>query len=242
MNPNNSSAQFQHFGRSDAARAAGVATQLAGSFNEDGGSFSMEHLAKGQVVSAGELHPEGGYMVSHAGTEKVTGIPVGADEVAKHVAAHGVTDKDVYEGGWGNEGKMYLDRSQRHAPTPEGLVAAKASGHQSGQIAAYGLGGTPGMEHAPEWGQDVRLHTENFGKNDVDPAHRPSGNPGVLGRNEYAHPQGDITGPGVSGTHRGEPVTLNTVLDTINGNRAQRERDTQRAARRPAKKTFQQKG
>jgi hypothetical protein len=184
-------------------------------------------------------------MVSHPGTEKVTGLPVPAAAVAQHVAAQGVTDPHEYEGGWEKNSQMYLDRSRWHAPTQAGLVAAKALGHESGQIAAYGLGGTPGMEHASEWGGDVRLHTEDFGKNDVDPNHRPSGNPGVLGRNEYAHPQGDITGPGVSGLHNGQPVTMNHLLDTINGNRAQRERDTQRSARQaasnPSKKTFQKK-
>lgn len=228
MNRNNSGAQFAHFTGAQAKAARGAAPALAEAFNGGGGSFSMEHLAKGQVVSAGDLHPEGGYMVSHPGTEKVTPMPTTADAVAQHVAAHGVAAPDVYEGGWENEGKMYLDRSQRFAPTSHGLEDAKTLGRSSGQIAAYALGGTGGMEHAPEWGQEVRLHTETFGKNDVDPNFRPTGRPGVLSRNEYAHPQGDIVGPGVSGVHNGKPVTLNNLLDTINENRAMRIRETQK--------------
>jgi hypothetical protein len=188
----------------------------------------MQHLAKGQVVSAGELHPDGGYMVGQAGTEKTADAPVKTSEIASHLAEHGTTEPEVYEGGWKNGDKVYLDKSRRFPPSEKGLTDAKAEGRASGQIAAYALGGTKGVEYAPEWGQDVRLHTEDFGKNDVDPNHRPTGNPGVLSRNEYAHPQGDAKGPGISGTHNGQPVTMNHMLDTINENRAQKIRDSKK--------------
>lgn len=226
-NPNLSVVQFG--GATIAGRRAGAALgQVAAAYNEDGGSFSMKHLAKGQVVSAGDLHPNGGYMVGVAGTEKTTGVPVKTSEIAQHLAEHGSTEADVYEGGWKQGDKIYLDKSRRFPPSEKGLSEAKAVGRAGDQIAAYALGGTKGIEHNPEWGGDVRLHTEDFGANDVDPNHRPTGNPGVLSRNEYSHPQGDITGPGVSGMHNGQPVTMNHILDTINENRAQKSRDSKK--------------
>lgn len=216
-NPNLSSGQF--------GGATPVLGKVTAAYNEDGGSFSMPHLAKGKMVSAGDLHPDGGYMVGIAGTESAVPHPAKVSDVAEHLGKHGSNEPEMYEGGWKNGDTVYLDKSRRFPPTQKGLVGAKSLGRASGQIAAYALGGTKGMDHAPEWGQDVRLNTEDFGKNDVDPNHRPSGHPGILSRNEFAHPQGDIVGPGVSGTHKGKPVTMNTLLDTINENRAQKIRD-----------------
>jgi hypothetical protein len=82
-------------------------TFLSAVVHDGGASYSF---------NTGELNPKRGYFVSIAGVEKI--LP-GTENLRKEAAAY-IRDNSellykeaVYLGGWTNEGKIYLDCSER---------------------------------------------------------------------------------------------------------------------------------
>lgn len=101
-----------------------LAQQLA-----DEGGFS---------VSEAGTKPHSGYMVSRAGTERVVpGLAQPEDIAAFHQAnVDRLSHPGYYMGGWQDEGKSYLDVSQRF-PTAESSQVQGAVHHQ---LATFDVG------------------------------------------------------------------------------------------------------
>ena len=194
-----------------------------------------EHIAKeggGSVGFFSRKPVEGhGFMTAIAGHEQEQSKPVSAQDVANYRrsksevaaghpnAAHGV---------WGTTQDISVQtKSPREATElgkPVGAQAAYAL--PQSRMSARG-------HNASIAGKEVLFHTEDLGKNDVDPRYRPGaldmpGGAGSFTRNQYENKDWQRKGGRTRNMETGklESVSYGDVLRKINENRAMKVRES----------------
>jgi hypothetical protein len=171
-----------------------------------------------------------GFMTAFDGAEKPTPLPIKAADIADYRQAHhelASSHAGAIHGIWKNpktEGMADQDLSVK-LDSPK---ATQEMGVAEKQKASYGQPHTRVSSRGHNMGKeggDILLHTADLGKNDVDPRYQPGaldmrGGKGSFTRNQYVNKDMKKTG----GTLKGEPVSYESVLRTINENRVARMR------------------
>jgi hypothetical protein len=169
-----------------------------------------------------------GFMTAFAGAEKPTALPIKAEDIANYRQAHhqlASSHEGAVHGVWKNPATPEVadqDLSVQ-VKTPK---EAQEMGVKEQQKASYGMPKTrvSARGHNMGGGGDVLLHTADLGKNDVDPRYRPGAldtpGQGSFTRNQYQNKDWNKK----AGMLKGEPVTYEHILRTINENRVNRMR------------------
>lgn len=160
-----------------------------------------------------------GVMVSQAGSEEKSPLPLSDYEAKSYLKRHEVqaTGRD-YHGGWSYDGHAYQDISRKYGTIGE----ARTAGEREKQIAGYVLPNTdPNRPEAHEIFFDRRLPGV-----ESDPEWR--GTSISSGRGERLNPEpSDEDRESLANVNRGatlggKPVTLNEVMGTISEGRRKR--------------------
>ena len=194
-----------------------------------------EHIAKeggGSVGFFSRKPVEGqGFMTAVAGHERDTEHPISASDIASYrqskseIAAQ---HPNSAHGAWGTVQDVSVQTKSPREATELGKPVGEQAAYALPQSRMSARG-----HHASIAGKEVLFHTEDLGKNDVDPRYRPGaldmpGGAGSFTRNQYENKDWQRKGGRTRNLETGkmESVSYGDVLRKINENRAMSVRES----------------
>lgn len=172
-----------------------------------------------------------GFMTAIAGHEQEQTTPITAKDVANYRSSKAevaAQHPDSAHGAWGTT----QDVSVQTKSPREATELGKPVGEQAAWALPQSRMSARG-HHASIAGKEVLFHTEDLGKNDVDPRYRPGaldmpGGAGSFTRNQYENKDWQRKGGRTRNMETGklESVSYGDVLRKINENRAMTVRES----------------